>query len=126
MEMREKKLMAGLVAGILATACMGFAHGSSRRQAERATNVTFANTMKFQSGETLPAGTYRMEVPENSTTPDVSFSKDGKVMATARAKVVSQEKKNNNTEVDSVAQGKVQAVKVIRPQGWEEKLVFGQ
>ena len=60
---------------------------------------------KFNNGGTLPAGTYRMEVPENSQTPAVTFLQDGKVMATVKAKVVTEQKKNEDTEVDSVARG---------------------
>lgn len=126
MPMLDKKFVASLVAAILATACLGFAAGRPHKTPERATYVTFANTMKFQSGDSLPAGTYRMEVPENSPNPHVTFSRDGKVVATAQATVVTEQTKNNDTEVDSVAQGNAQAVKEIRPAGWEEKLVFGQ
>jgi hypothetical protein len=66
-----------------------------------------------------------MEVRENSQTPDVTFYKDGKVMATVKAKVVTEQKKNAETEVDSITQGNAQEVTAIRPGGWEEELIFG-
>jgi hypothetical protein len=65
-----------------------------------------------------------MKVPENSQTPDVKFYKDGKIVATVKAKVVPEQKKNAETEVDSVTEGNAQEVTAIRPSGWEEKLVF--
>jgi len=80
---------------------------------------------KFNNGTTLPAGTYRMEVPENPTTPAVAFVQDGKVVATVEAKVVTEQKKNNATEVDSVTQGDAQVVRAIRPGGWTEEIDFG-
>lgn len=125
MQMLVRKSFAGLVAAILATACLGFAAGRSHKSSDRGTDVTFANAMKFKSGDTLPAGTYRMEVPENSPTPKVSFTQNGEVKATVEAKVVTQQKKNEGTEVDSVTEGNVQEVTAIRPIGWEEELVFG-
>lgn len=125
MQMLNKKSVAGLVVTILAATCLGFGswfHNST----ERGTNVTFAFKTKFQNGDTLPAGTYRMEVPDNSQTPAVTFSQDGKVMTTVKAKVVTEPKKNDDTEVDSVTQGNAQAVTAIRPGGWEETRLRGR
>jgi len=124
MQMLSKKSVAGLVVILFAATCVGFGswfHNST----ERGTNVTFSFMTKFSNGETLPAGTYHMEVPDNSQKPAVTFSQDGKVMATVKAKVVTEPKKNGDTEVDSVTEGSAQAVTAIRPSGWEEKLVFG-
>ena len=125
MQTLGKKSLTGFVAAILATTCFGFAAGGSHKPSERATDVTFVSTAKFNNGATLPAGTYRMEVPENSQTPSVTFLHNGKVMATTEAKVVTQPKKNEATEVDTVSQGDAQAVTAIRPAGWDEELVFG-
>ncbi len=66
-----------------------------------------------------------MEVPDNSQAPKVKFSKNGKVVATESAKVVTEQKKNDNTAIESVAGGNAQLVTAIRPAGWEESLVFG-
>ena len=125
MEMLGRKPLIGLMAAILSTTCLGFASWGSHKSSERATDVTFDSMMKLQNGETLPAGTYRMEVPENSQTPAVTFLQDGKVVATSNAKVLSQEKKNPCTEVDSVTRGKTQLLREIRPSGWDEILKFG-
>lgn len=125
MQILGRKSFAGFVAAILATTCLGFAAGGSQKLRERATEVTFSSRTKLNSGDTLPAGTYRMEVPENSQTPAVTFSQDGKVMATIEAKVVNQQKKNEATEVDSVSQGDAQVLTAIRPAGWDEELTFG-
>jgi hypothetical protein len=124
MKMLGSKSFAGLVAAILATTCVGFASWGHHKSSERGTDVTFANTVKFSDGNTLPAGTYRMEVPDNSQTPKVTFSQNGTVKVTEAAKVVPQQTKNSDTEIDSVTQGNAQAVTAIHPAGWEEKLIF--
>jgi len=124
MQTLGKKSFIGFVATILATTCLGFAAGGSHKSSERTTEVTFISAAKFNNGTTLPAGTYRMEVAKNSQTPSVTFTQDRKVMATIEAKVVTQPKKNEATEVDAVTQGDTEAVKAIRPAGWDEALVF--
>ncbi len=75
-----------------------------------------------------------MEVPENSKTPEVTFYQEnedpsvgfhvGKAMATVKAQMVAQQKKNAHTEVDSVTSGNAQLVKEIRPAGRDEILLF--
>lgn len=127
MQILNKKSFAGLVAAGLTIACVGFASWGSHKSSERKTNVTFISTAKFNNGDTLPAGTYQMEVAENSPAPTVTFTNpgNGKVVATEKAKVVSEQKKNADTEVVSDTQGNVELVKTIRPAGWEEALDFG-
>jgi hypothetical protein len=55
----------------------------------------------------------------------VTFSQDGKVVATIEAKVVTGEKKNDATEIDSINQGDAQTLTSIHPAGWNEEIVFG-
>lgn len=124
MQLLGRKSFVGLVAAILATTCLGFASWG-HKSSVRGTDVTFANTMKFKNGETLPAGTYYMKVGEDSPTPDVTFYQDGKALATVKAKMVTEQKKNAATEVDSTTQGNAQEVTAIRPGGWAEELLFG-
>ena len=69
MKMQGRRLFVGALATILVTACLGFAAGGSHKSQERKADVTFSTMTKFNNGTTLPAGTYRMEVPENSQTP---------------------------------------------------------
>jgi hypothetical protein len=120
-----RKPFVGLLIAFFVGTCSGYARfWDSHKSNTRSASITFANEVRFNNGTTLPAGTYKMEVPEGSQSPVVSFSKDGKVMATAKAKLISENKKNPYTEVDSSARGKVQQVNTIRPGGWEEVLRF--
>ena len=123
MQILSRKMFVGLAAGVLATTCLGFA--GSQKKSHRATDVTFSGQTRFNNGDTLSAGTYRMEVPENSQTPKVQFFQNGKIVASAEATVVSEQKKNPSTEIDTVTQGNTQAVTAIRPEGWQEELKFG-
>jgi hypothetical protein len=121
-----RRLLIGSMAGILVAAYAGISYArNTSKTRTRHTDVSFSNNMALRNGETLPAGTYRMDVPENSQNPVVTFEKDGKVVATSKANVVSEEKKNEETEIDSVRQGQAQLITEIRPSGWNEALVFG-
>ena len=119
-------MLVGLGAAVFTLSCLGLAMGSSHKPAERGTDVTFTSQTRFNNGDMLPAGTYRMEVPENSPTPNVKFTQYGQVKATVRAKIVPQQKKNDQTEVVATTRGKSQVVTQIRPGGWEESLDFAQ
>ena len=114
-------LFAGSVAACLMGTCLGFASSSMK---DHKTNVNFYTTAKFQNGDVLPAGTYQMQVPENTQTPEVTFSTYGKVVATVPARVVSEANKNPETQVISDTTGSAQLVKSIEPSGWRETLIF--
>ena len=140
MQIQSRKSLAGMVAAILATACLGLASSVSHKSSVRGANVTFPAMTKFNTGAKLPAGTYWMEVTKNSPTPEVAFYKEEvqswessggdneavgtKPLATVKARVVAQPAKNKHTEVDSVQRGDAQLVRTIRPRGWAEELVF--
>jgi hypothetical protein len=125
MQISIRKSFLALGAAVLATVCLGIPSWGSQKSSGQATNVTFNYTAKFSNGATLPAGTYWIEVSANSSTPDVTFSKGHKVVTTIKAKVVSQEKKNADTVVDTVdAGGNAQLVTAIHPGGWQETLDF--
>jgi tetraacyldisaccharide-1-P 4'-kinase len=124
MKMQWRSVFIGPLAAILVSTCIGLAAGGSHNSTDRKADVTFATSTKLNNGDTLPAGTYRMEIPENSQTPAVTFSKGGKVMATVEAKVVTGQKKSENTEIESVNHGDTQALTSIHPAGWDEEVVF--
>jgi hypothetical protein len=124
MQMLGRKSFIGFVVAIFATTCLGFAAGSSHKSRERGTDVNFNQTIKLKNGDTLPAGTYRMEVPENSPTPVVTFLQDGQVKATIRAKVVTQQQKNDETECEIDNQKNAELLTAVRPQGWEEEILL--
>lgn len=121
MKRRGFGLLAGSVLAGVVAAGLGFAAPMK----DHHTNITFYTTMKFQNGVVLPAGTYRMQVPEDTRTPSVTFLQNGKVKARVPAQAFSGQNKNENTQVASVASGNAELVKSISPAGWTETLSFG-
>ena len=136
MKMPGKRLFGALAVAFLASTCLAFGswfHTSS----DRKTDVILAFSTKFKNGDVLPAGEYQMDVAKNSQIPNVKFYKiytdpytsetqvGNKVMATVKAKVVTEDQKNPTTEVVTDKHRNGQMMKSVRPAGWEEKLVFG-
>ena len=115
-----------MVIALLCVASLGLASWGihKSKSTERGTSVTIADTLQLKNGSTLPAGTYRMAVAENTNTPDVSFYENGKMIATTQATVVAEQKKNSETEVDFVQKDGANRLTEIRPSGWEEALRF--
>jgi len=123
-----RRLLTGLIAAFLVPLGIGFAHswGLHRSSSsDRTTKITLAENMKLQDGTMLRAGTYQMEVPDASQAPKVEFLKDGKVIASATAKLENETSKNAYTEVDSVKENGAEFITTIRPGGWHEILRFG-
>lgn len=119
------KSLIGLAAAVLLAAPWSFAGWrGSHKSGDRSTHVTLSTAEELGNGPVLPAGTYRMEVPDNATKPEVAFYKDGKLVAQAQAQVVTSTNKNPYTEVDSRKAGSQQIITAIRPVGWTESLVF--
>ena len=120
------KTFVGLAAVMIAATWSYAGWWGSHKSADRSTNVTLGSSAQLGNGSVLPAGTYRMEVPENVTAPEVMFYKDGKIVAQAKAKVVTQTGKNPYTEVDSTKKGSQDVITEIRPGGWTEDLLFSK
>jgi len=125
MPRQGRRLLIGSIAAFLVPVSVGLAHSWGFHKAtERTTSITLSGKMMLQDGKTLPAGTYQVEVPDNSQAPVVKFLQDGNVVASAKAKVVNQQDKNRYTEVDSSTRGGTQVITTIRPEGWHEILRF--
>jgi hypothetical protein len=125
MQVLNRKSFAALGVAILASTCLGFGSWRFHKSSDRATDVTFESTAKFNNGATLPAGTYQIEIPKDSPSPAVTFYQNGKAVATIKANVVAQEKKNEGTAIESVTQGNTELVTTIQPDGWKESITFG-
>ena len=82
--------------------------------------------MKLPNGEVLQPGTYKLEVPENSQSAEAAIYQDDKLIANSPVKLVSEQQKNPDTEVESTHQGDVDVINEILPQGWTTKVVFAQ
>lgn len=119
------KSAVGLVVALMMTTGLSFAHfWSGHKSSVKSANITLASRMTLDNGTVLNAGSYHIEVPQNSKAPEVSFYRNGQVVAKVPAKVVAENQKNTQTEIDSNTRGNKDVITEIRPNGWSEKLVF--
>ncbi len=89
-------------------------------------NIDIATPMQLPNRKMLPAGNYKVQFPLNETSPEVVFYLNGKVVARDAAKVVSEPKKNDRTEVSSTKHGDAEVINSISPIGVDKQLVFNQ
>jgi hypothetical protein len=115
----------GLAVALLLTASQSFARSwTHHNSSEWSTSITIDSPKELGNGTVLPAGSYNMEVSENSQNPEVMFYKDGKLVCKTQAKLVTQSQKNAYTEVNSTKLGDKDVIQEIRPSGWDQSLVF--
>lgn len=125
MEVKILKSAVGLTLAMALASGLGYAKlWSSHKSDNRSVTVVLSGQNKLGNGAVLKPGTYKMEVPLNSSNPDVAFLRNGRAVAHAKAKLVNETEKNPATEVDSTTKGNEQYVTEIRPGGWNQKLVF--
>src|SRR5690242_18701678 len=73
---------------------------------------------KLGNGPELQPGQYKVEVNEASTTPEVMFYQDGKLVAKAPVKLVDMGKKADATEIDYNQASHQQVITSMRLDGW--------
>ena len=69
-------------------------------------------------------GSYRLEIPLNTKTPNLKFFQNGKLVATAPARVKSETHKADSTEIHYRHEGKTQYITEVVPGGMKEALVL--
>ena len=97
-----------------------FSHNSSIKS----TNVDIVYNVKLESGKVLQQGSYRLEIPLNTKTPNLKFFQNGKLVATAPARVKSETHKADSTEIHYRHEGKTQYITEVVPGGMKEALVL--
>lgn len=126
MNVKSIRVVLTLAAALVMTASLSFAGSWFSRSSTKSFDVTLAGATKLNNGRVLAAGNYTMKVPEQTRSPEVQFYKDGKLVAKAQAKVKTQPRKNEYTEILTAMQGKSNVITAIEPGGWAERLVFGK
>ena len=117
-------------AGILVAASMAFAKfplldfgHSSKKSAD----VDIFQAARIPGGPTLQSGEYQVVLNNTSTTPEIGFYQNGKLVAQVPAKLVDQGKKISETEITYDTQGaNTQVITEMDLSGWREKVLFGQ
>jgi hypothetical protein len=109
-----------LSAASLSFAMSWFSHNST----EKTVRVHILYPAQIAKGVQLKAGTYRMQVPLNTQTAAIAFYQNGEVVARAHARLVSETKKNDMTEIYFNNKGNQHVITEIRPSGMREKVIF--
>jgi hypothetical protein len=117
-------------AGILVAASMAFAKFPSLdfgRSSKKSADVDIYQTGRIRGGPTLQSGEYKVVLNNNSTTPEIGFYQNGKLVAEVPAKLVDQGKKINETKVYYDTTGAdTQVITQMDLSGWRKQVVFGK
>jgi hypothetical protein len=79
---------------------------------------------KLGNGPELQPGQYKLAVSEASSTPEVMFYQDNKLVAEAPVKLVDMGKKADATEIDYNRGSNQQVITSIRLDGWNQEIVL--
>jgi hypothetical protein len=119
MDMKNKVIgsAAGAVAALLFTCGLTFAKTSH-------VNLIYVG----KAGQlTLAPGTYTVKVNTASTTPEMAFYQNGKLVGTTPVQLVSKNRKNSQTQVYyNAPQEDVRRITQIDLSGWKDTLLFNQ
>jgi len=98
----------------------------SHKSNTKTVGIDIASPMELPNGKFLQPGSYKLEVPVNDSSPEVIFYRNGKEVARDAAKVVSQPRKNPDTQLSSTQHGNSQVIDSISPAGWQSQLVLSR
>lgn len=79
---------------------------------------------QIASGTELQPGNYRVEVTENTKSPEVMFYRHDKLVAETQGQLVETGKKNDETELDYNTAGSQHVLTQLELRGWTGKVVF--
>jgi hypothetical protein len=115
--MQRKSLFPVLAAMITLLFATGLAFAKTR-------DVTLDRTAKLADGPQLAAGSYKVDVLNMQTKPEVVFYQRKDVVAKVPAKLVEAPMKAEYTEVTYNTASHPQIITAIQLSGWKDKLVF--
>jgi hypothetical protein len=97
------------------------------RSSKKSADVDIYQTGRIRGGPTLQSGEYKVVLNNNSTTPEIGFYQNGKLVAEVPAKLVDQGQKINETKVYYDTTGAdTQVITQMDLSGWRKKVVFGK
>jgi hypothetical protein len=114
--------------GMLVAASMAFAKFPSLdfgHSSKKSADVNIIQTARIPGGATLQPGEYKVALNDNSSTPEIGFYQNGKLVAQAPAKLVDQGKKFDETEVFyDTRGGSTEVITEMDLSGWREEVLF--
>ncbi len=124
MKTKVHQLIFPLSGVLLITAGMAFGRGL-HRSSQKSADVDLTETTKVPNGPTLKAGTYKVTLSNDSSTPELEFYQDGKRVGEAPVKLADQEKKFSETAVFAETKDDhTQVVIEMDLSGWTQKVLF--
>ena len=119
-----------VAAGILVAASMAFAKFPTfdlGHSSKKSANVAIDQTGRIPGGPTLQPGEYKVVLNNSSTTPEIGFYQNRKLVAQVPAKLVDQGKKFDETAITYVPKGaSTYVITEMDLSGWTEKVLFGK
>ena len=130
-EMRKDRVNKSMLvaAGILVAASMAFAKSPSLdlgSSSQKPAEVEIFSMTPISGGPTLPPGKYTVVLSNNSTTPEIAFYQNGKLVAQVPAKLVDQGKEFDENTFSYDSTGAKLTMSEMDLQGWREKVLFGE
>jgi hypothetical protein len=113
-----------VVTVICLTAATAWARSSRTSSQTESGNVNLIHTSRIGNGPELKAGTYKVELAKNASSPEVMFYQNGKLTGKARPHLVSEAKKIDQTEIQYNTAGNQHVVTEIDVRGWRQELKF--
>jgi hypothetical protein len=126
MKTKMHRLIVAVTAVLLLTAGMAVArfpglHDSSGKSAD----IDLIETTKIPNGPTLEPGNYKVTLLNGSSTPELGFYQDGKLVGQAPVTLVEQGKKISETQVFSDTKNDhTQVLTEMDLRGWTQKVMF--
>lgn len=118
----QTALIAAVATLLPASAALARFPGTSGHTESGQINLIY--TSRIANGPELKAGTYKVELAQNASASEVMFYQDGKLMAKAPAKLVSENKKIGQTEIQYNTAGDQHYITEIDLHGWRQELKF--
>jgi hypothetical protein len=127
-DVMNKSMLAAV--GILVAASMAFAKfplfdlgHSSKKSAD----VDIFQAARIPGGPTLQSGEYKVILNNTSTTPEIGFYQNGRLVAQVPAKLANEGKKIDQTEIHyDTSSANTPVITEMDLSGWTEKVFFGQ
>ena len=121
------KPLLGLTIAVILVSGMAFGKfWSGHKSNEKVAEFTLESQARIGANTVLQPGDYRVEIPLNTQSPMVAFTRDGNVVAHVMADVVGEKSKNQETEVFSNRINGERVITQIHPEGMAEALVFSK
>ncbi|HEV2495098.1 MAG TPA: hypothetical protein VG204_18720 [Terriglobia bacterium] len=96
------------------------------RSSHKSADVTISETTQVPNGPTLESGTYHVALIDDSSTPEVGFYQNGKLVGQAPVKLIDQGRKIDQTETSTDKRDNgTYVITELDLSGWVQKIEFG-